>query len=132
MDAALRELVRRRAGQRCEYCRLPQAQAPIVRFHVEHVVPRQHGGSDESSNLALACPRCNSFKGPNLTAIDPESGQVVPLFHPRTDSWEDHFDWHGVILIGRTPNARATVRLLNMNAEERIQVRRELRQRGEI
>ena len=132
MDATLRELIRRRAGHLCEYCRLPQAHAPIVRFHIEHIVPKQHGGSDESSNLALACPRCNSFKGPNLTAIDPETGQVVPLFHPRADSWGDHFDCQGVILFGRTPKGRATVHLLNMNAEERVQVRSELRQRGEL
>ena len=130
MDEALRELIRRRADQRCEYCRLPQAHAPIARFHIEHIVPRQHGGGDEASNLALACPRCNAFKGPNLSAIDPETGQVVPIFNPRAESWDDHFDSRGEVLIGSTPSGRATVRLLNMNAEERLQVRRELVQRG--
>lgn len=90
MDPALRERVRTRAGQRCEYCRLHQRYAPFVSFHIEHIVPRQHGGSDDPSNLALACHRCNLHKGPNLTGIDPESGQVVQLFNPR-DSVDPNF-----------------------------------------
>jgi 5-methylcytosine-specific restriction endonuclease McrA len=61
MDAGLRELVRQRAGDCCEYCRLPQKVSEL-RFHVEHVIPRQHGGSDEFENLALACPECNLHK----------------------------------------------------------------------
>ncbi|MCC6362714.1 MAG: HNH endonuclease [Bryobacterales bacterium] len=44
--------------------------------HVEHVVPRQHGGTDEISNLALACHRCNLQNGLNLTGIDPVTGEV--------------------------------------------------------
>ncbi len=59
MDATTREFVRRRAGQRCEYCRLPQAAAPFFTFHVEHVRAKQHRGGDEAANLALACPFCS-------------------------------------------------------------------------
>jgi len=92
-------------------------------FHVEHVVARQHGGGDEPSNLAFACDRCNLHKGPNLTAIDPETGEIVPLFHPRRDSWQDHFRWENAEIVGRTPTGRATVRLLNMNAKRRLQLR---------
>lgn len=132
MDTAIRELVRKRARNHCEYCRLPQDSAPFAAFHVEHVVPRQHGGVDEISNLALACPRCNAFKGPNLAAIDPVTDRVVPLFHPRRDSWLDHFEWDGVTIVGRSPVGRATVRLLNMNAEERRKAREELARRGEL
>ena len=43
MDAAVRQLVWHRAGDRCEYCRLPQAAAPAFTFHVEHIRARQHG-----------------------------------------------------------------------------------------
>ena len=85
MDAAIRDLVRRRAGNRCEYCRLPQSALPHAPFHVEHVVAKQHGGSDDTVNLALACDRCNLHKGPNLSGIDTETGVTVPLFHPRKD-----------------------------------------------
>jgi len=85
MEASLRELVRRRATHRCEYCHLPQAAAPFLTFHIEHIRARQHGGDDDSSNLALACPDCNAHKGPNLTSVDPETEQVVALFNPRQE-----------------------------------------------
>ena len=55
MDAATRSLVRSRAGDRCEYCGRLQSDAPALRFHVEHIKARQHDGSDDLSNLALAC-----------------------------------------------------------------------------
>jgi hypothetical protein len=90
MDAALRELVRQRAGNRCEYCRLHQHHSPFV-LQIEHIVARKHGGNDDSSNLALACDRCNLHKGSDLTGIDPETNQIVALFHPRTQSWIEHF-----------------------------------------
>ena len=86
MEAAIRDLVRRRAGNRCEYCGLPQSAVPHAPFHVEHVVARQHGGSDDPVNLALACDRCNLHKGPNLSGIDPEADATVSLFHPRNDA----------------------------------------------
>src|SRR5208282_5174675 len=72
MDASTREFVRQRASHRCEYCRLPETAVPFFAFHVEHVRASQHRGGDEAENLALACPYCNRFKGPNLSAIDPE------------------------------------------------------------
>jgi hypothetical protein len=83
MDEAIRQLVCDRAGNRCEYCLLPQKYAPVVRFHVEHIRARQHGGDDAPANRALACPHCNRFKGPNLTSFDPETDALVPLFNPR-------------------------------------------------
>ncbi len=93
MDAELRQLVRTRADNRCEYCRLPQHAVDGV-LQVEHIIARQHGGGDELTNLALACDQCNLHKGPNLSAIDPESGQTVQLFDPRRDAWEEHFLVH--------------------------------------
>ncbi|HMJ66513.1 MAG TPA: HNH endonuclease [Candidatus Binatia bacterium] len=85
MDAALRRAVSERAGDTCEYCSLPQSQQAIVAFHVEHIVARQHGGDDRFDNLALACHHCNLRKGPNLTGVDPQSGILTRLFHPRRD-----------------------------------------------
>jgi len=131
MDNALRALVRRRAGGVCEYCRLPQAAVPIVGFHVEHIVARQHGGPTVESNLALACSFCNFHKGPNIAALDPESGQLVPLFHPRRDNWTDHFAWEGTAVVGLTAIGRATVQLLAMNHWERVEVRENLQAEGE-
>ncbi len=130
MDSAVRELVRRRAKDRCEYCRLPQSAVAFAPFHTEHIIARQHGGGDEQSNLALACDRCNLRKGPNLSAIDPETGAIVPLFHPRRDLWQDHFRWENAEIVGRTPTGRATVRLLQMNAKRRLQLRGQLKAAG--
>jgi hypothetical protein len=56
MDAATRRLVRQRAQDRCEYCRMPQSAAPFLTFHVEHIQARQHIKDDSPDNLALACP----------------------------------------------------------------------------
>jgi 5-methylcytosine-specific restriction endonuclease McrA len=82
MDEATKEEVRRRAAGRCEYCRLPDAHV-VTPFNVEHVVARQHRGSDTLGNLAYACLRCNLHKGPNLTGIDPKSKKLTRLFNPR-------------------------------------------------
>jgi len=126
MDRATRRLVRDRAGQRCEYCGLPQQALPLALFHVEHVTAKQHGGSDDANNLALACHHCNLHKGPNLTGIDPETGAIVRLFHPRLDVWTDHFRPQGMILVGLTPIGRATVRTLAMNNPEAVEARSDL------
>jgi len=126
MDSATLALVRSRAGERCEYCGILQIHI-AARFHVEHIIARQHGGVDDDSNLALACDRCNAFKGPNLSSVDPMTGKIVPLFHPRNDAWRSHFTLQADgVLVGRTDVGRATVRLLNMNARHRVLLRREL------
>jgi 5-methylcytosine-specific restriction endonuclease McrA len=72
MDEASRQLVRRRADERCEYCHLPQS-GHEERFSIDHVVPRKHGGDDSMDNLALCCLRCNLHKGADLSGIDPNS-----------------------------------------------------------
>jgi hypothetical protein len=99
---------------------------------VEHIVARQHGGSDELANLALACHRCNLRKGPNLTGIDPFTNEVAPLFHPRREQWEDHFRVHGVRIVGITATGRATVQVLAMNDARRLDLRLEFLVRGDF
>ena len=125
MDATTRDLVRRRADHRCEYCLLPQDYSEFT-HHVEHIIAKQHGGSDDIDNLALACHRCNLRKGPNLTGVDPISGELVPLFHPRRDRWTDHFMFRGVRIQGNTPAGRATVVVLAMNDARRLELRSQL------
>jgi 5-methylcytosine-specific restriction endonuclease McrA len=100
-------------------------------IHIEHIIARQHGGLTEPENLALACSYCNFHKGPNIATFDPETGQIVPLFHPRRDNWAEHFGWHATTLVGRTPIGRATVQLLAMNGWQRVEVRNNLRSLGE-
>ena len=130
MDAATRELVRERAGGRCEYCLLRQQHSELT-HHIEHIVAKQHGGTDEADNLALACHRCNLRKGPNLSGLDPLGGDVVLLFHPRRDRWEQHFAIRDSNIQGSTPSGRATVRLLAMNDTRRVELRAELLSRDE-
>jgi len=132
MDAALRDLVWARASSQCEYCHLPQSAAPVARFQIEHIRAKQHGGQTIDENLALACPRCNAYKGPNLTAVDSETDQIVSVFHPRSQNWDDHFRLGGSEILGLTPTGRATVRLLHMNDDNRIEARAGLLARGEF
>ena len=92
------EAVRQRARNRCEYCGLPQG-AFRRGFHIEHIVARQHGGSTSLDNLAFACWACNLKKGPNLSGIDPATGLVTALFHPREHDWPEHFSAHVATLM---------------------------------
>jgi hypothetical protein len=130
MDAGIRRFVRGRAGERCEYCRLHQNNSELV-HHIEHVVARQHGGSDDADNLALTCHRCNLNKGPNLSGVDPFTGRVETLFHPRRDQWHEHFVFRGPHIEGLTPSSRATVEVL-VNDARRLELRQELLARGEL
>lgn len=125
IEASTRRQVSERAGHRCEYCILPQWASPIP-FHIEHIRARQHGGDDQLDNLALACDRCNLHKGPNLTGIDPETGEITALFHPREQPWTEHFALHESLVIGRTVVGRTTLTLLQMNAPRRRQLREAL------
>lgn len=131
MDATIRERVRRRADDRCEYCHLRQAHDAFHPFHLEHIVARQHGGSDDLSNLAWACHHCNLHKGTNLAGIDPDTTEITRLFHPQHDLWEDHFTTDGPRIVGRTPCGRTTAWLLQMNSDERVELRATLMALGE-
>ena len=128
MDEETKQFVRQRAGNRCEYCRVHQRHYPDFTFHIEHIIARQHRGSDDADNMALACHLCNRKKGPNLSDLDLDTGALTRLFHPRTDTWEGHFliEDSGLI-VGRTAIGRTTADLLGMNADIRIQIRREIR-----
>lgn len=130
MEAALRRLVRERAADRCEYCRIHQDQDTFFAFPVDHIIARQHGGGSDGQNLCLSCYRCNLHKGPNIASIDPSSGDMVRLFHPRNDDWTEHFEWKGALLVGRTPIGRATVRLLAINHPDYLLLREALIDEG--
>lgn len=123
MDQIKRRRVRERARDRCEYCQLPQEHSPVAKLQIEHITPKKHGGNDDLKNLALACIDCNLHKGSNLTGIDPETGTIVQLYNPRTQKWSDHFTWSGVLLVGQTDVGRATIDVLAINSDPRIQVR---------
>lgn len=126
MDAATRRFVRERAAARCEYCLVPAVHARFS-LHVEHIIATKHGGTDAADNLALACIDCNLRKGPNLTGIDPHSGEITILFNPRQHTWSDHFRWEGPRIEGLTPMGRTTVAVLSMNTDEMLEFRETVR-----
>lgn len=124
VPAALRRAVHERAGGACEYCLVPEALAFAV-HEVDHVVAQKHGGGTDAGNLALSCTLCNKHKGSDLASIDPETGDLTPLYHPRRERWSEHFRIEEAKLIPLTATARVTVRLLQLNHRDRV-VEREL------
>src|SRR5260370_27425873 len=100
MVSDLRQHVRERAAGRCEYCRVPKG-ATSVPFEFDHIIADKHGGPTTASNLALACWYCNSFKGSNISGIDPQTRKLTRLFNPRRHHWAWHFRWDGPLLLGR-------------------------------
>lgn len=121
----LRERVAEQARYRCGYC---LSSEHILGFPMEldHLIPQALGGPSIESNLWLACPACNAFKGSRISAHDPESGQTVRLFNPREQSWKEHFLWidSGTRLVGRTAVGRATVNALHLNRPLLVAARR--------
>ena len=96
----------------------------IVPLEIEHLIPQSKGGSDDPSNLWLACPVCNKHKSDKTSAVDPETGETVPLFNPRTQNWFEHFRWSddGLYILGLTPVGRATVVALHFNDNPNVLV----------
>ena len=131
MDKAIDQQVRHRAGGRCEYCLMPQA-ASKLKFPLDHITARQHGGKTHPDNLALCCGRCNCHKGPNIAGIDPHTANMTRLFNPRLDRWTDHFHYQGPNLVGLTDIARATISALNINNPYNIAARQVLITHGEF
>lgn len=107
MKPSVPEQVWERAGSRCEYCQMPESgdESP---FHLDHVIPRKHRGSDDLANLAVACFACSTFKGYDISGLDRETGELTRLFNPRTDRWPHHFRWNGAVLVALTPIGRVT------------------------
>ena len=119
----LRHLVEDRAGGRCEYCRMPADDA-FMPHEIDHIYAEKHGGTTSADNLCLSCWICNRYKGTDLTSLDPLTGEITPLFHPRHDVWTEHFSLDGPYIRPLTAQARVTVQLLQLNRRERVDERR--------
>lgn len=131
IKAALEQFVRQRAKGACEYCRIHQAfeAAPL---QIDHVIAQKHGGLTEPENLAIACLSCNLYKGPNIAGLDPDTGSLCRLFHPRRDAWHENFQWNGGVLLGLTPVGRTTITVLCINDPSRVALRSSLLTEGRI
>ena len=90
ISAALRSLVQKRAEDRCEYYLIPES-ATLACHWIDHLIAEKHGGKTEADNLANPCVLCNQAKGSDIISIDPVTGELVRLFHPRRDRWLEHF-----------------------------------------
>lgn len=129
VPATLRRLVYDRAAGRCEYCLIPESVA-LTPHQVDHIIALKHGGLTEADNSALSCALSNKHKGTDLTSIDPDTGEIAPLYHPRRDRWADHFRLSGVVLVAQTPAGRATLRLMQLNNPDRMAERELLLRAG--
>jgi hypothetical protein len=87
---------------------------------IDHVIAEKHGGETHFDNLALCCTLCNRRKGSGLASVDPQTREIVLLFHPRKDQWEDHFRFDYPRIEPLTAIGRATARLLGFNIEVRL------------
>jgi hypothetical protein len=112
----LKQAIRERAKYVCEYCHSPE-RLSANRFTFDHVIPKSLGGSDQLTNLALACRRCNERRYNFVAGIDPETQETAPIFNPRQQKWAEHFIWlnQGVVIEGSTPIGRATCLRLDLN-----------------
>jgi hypothetical protein len=131
MSTTLRDFVRQRANSRCEYCLLPQA-ADEWPFHVGHVIALQKGGGNTIDNLCWVCSRCNLNKESTIASFDPQAGEYVNLYYPRLQLWRDHFILRDGYVVGLTSIGRATAWKLQMNDEQRVALRHDLLQRGQL
>ena len=129
IPAGLRQQVRRRAKNRCEYCLLAEQDA-FFPHEPDHIISEKHGGATTAKNLALSCFDCNRFKGSDIASLDPVTGNLVPLFNPRTDDWENHFQIDDGMICTLTAIGRATERLLRLNLPARVEIRATLAQAG--
>ena len=123
--AELRRRVRERAHLRCEYCLMNEDDV-FWTHQVDHIYAEKHGGETVEDNLCLSCADCNRYKGSDLCSIDPLTGEIVPLFHPRRDTWAEHFRVADGEIQALTPQGRITIRLLRLNDEERVVERQRL------
>ena len=112
----LRRIVAENSRYRCSYC---QSQQNIMgtALTIDHIVPESLGGATSEDNMCLACWDCNLIKGNRTTAVNPQTGEIVRLFHPNQQVWENHFYWNeaGTHVLGITPIGKATTLALKLN-----------------
>ena len=125
LSLAVRRRAQRRARNLCEYCRTLM-DLTGHEFTIDHILPEARGGTGDFDNLCFCCFWCNNYKQARTHALDPRTGQRVPLFHPRRDLWEEHFRWNASAtrILGRTPTGRATIQALRLNRPSLVEARR--------
>jgi hypothetical protein len=121
----LKQYVRNRASNRCEYC-LSHQNYILGHLQVDHIQPMSKGRTDKDTNLCLACELCNQYKWTQTEGIDPQARETVVLFNPRQYQWTEHFAWSdcSTRIVGKTACGRATIEALKLNNPLAVTVRR--------
>ena len=122
IPAQLRRIVVERSNGCCEYCLRPELFS-FSSHEIDHVIAEKHGGQTTEGNLAIACKLCNTQKGSDIASIDPKTDAITPLYNPRRDRWQEHFQCQNAELIPLTDRARTTIRLLQLNRHEILKER---------
>ncbi|MCP5101165.1 MAG: HNH endonuclease [Chloroflexi bacterium] len=126
----LRKSIQEIAKHQYEYCLIPE-ETSYASFEIDHIIAQKHGGDTHHDNLAYTCPICNKHKGSDIASYDPETNELTPLYNPRKDQWEAHFN---IVDDGQitpiTAIGRVTVKLLQLNRTERIKERKALLEYG--
>ena len=129
VSVRLRRLIIQRAHGICEYCLIHQADA-CFSFHIDHIVSRKQRGPTTSANLALSCLRCNVAKGTDPGAFIGRPPRLVRLYHPRQDRWDQHFRLAAARIAPLSDEGEATVLLFELNASDRLLLRKALIKAG--
>lgn len=118
------KIIHQRANFRCEYCQILEAY--VEGFVIEHIIPRSLGGLSNLDNVANSCNLCNGHKYNKIEGFDSVSSQMIRLFHPRKDYWQNHFSWNEdySLILGITPIGRVTVETLKLNRPKLINIRK--------
>lgn len=114
-----------RAGYRCEYCQRLEDDS-FIKYQIDHIISRKHGGKTLLENLAYSCPICNNSKGTDIGTILENEDILIRLFNPRKHNWFDHFDVIEAIISAKTEIGAATIKVLDLNNINRILERQDL------
>jgi hypothetical protein len=126
---ALRRQVAERAYHVCEYCLIHEDDT-FWGCQVDHIISRKHGGATEAANLASACAACNNSKGSDLGTLAGPRSELTRLFHPRSDRWAECFQLHGARIDPHGAVGEATIKLLQINDDQRVRERQVLAEVG--
>ncbi len=83
--------IRRFARNRCGYCLSHQDYVWDI-LEIDHIFPLVKGGKDDEQNLWLICSTCNNSKYNKTESFDLITRQNAPLFNPRVQNWNEHFN----------------------------------------
>lgn len=91
----------------------------------DHIIALKHRGATTESNLAWTCFVCNRAKGSDIASFDEPTKNVVRLFNPRTDSWQDHMElMSDGSIVPKSAIGRTTISLLKLNRQELLAIRK--------